>query len=144
MAKGNEIVVSTLRRGLEGWAYMKAGQTCKPGYILEMDLTAGESNGLFTVRLANPDADGGRPKGPEPPPNSNGLIRRSGQLAGASTSIRNSASSARRTGAPSAEASARFCGAKGSTHRCWSAGATNAMPSRRRISSRSADPRPRP
>lgn len=64
MARGNEIVISSPRRGLDVAGYMKTGQTCKPGYILEIDATVDEINGLPTFKLAAPDADGGRPKGP--------------------------------------------------------------------------------
>lgn len=65
MAKGNEIVVSNLRRGLDISGYVKAGvTTLKPGMCMEIDWTVAEVNGLHTFKLYTADADGGRPKGP--------------------------------------------------------------------------------
>lgn len=64
MAKGNEIVVTTPPRGVHIEGFMKTGQTCYPGTCLEIDASVDPIGGRFTFKLADPDADGGRPKGP--------------------------------------------------------------------------------
>jgi hypothetical protein len=62
--RGNEIVVSTERRGVDTEGYVGAGLTFYPGMCVERDPTVALKSGRHTYKYYTPGADGGRPKGP--------------------------------------------------------------------------------
>jgi hypothetical protein len=66
MAKGNKIVVSANPRvessHMEG--IIAAGETPKPGTIMQVDPTVALIGGRHTYKIYNRDADGDRPLGP--------------------------------------------------------------------------------
>jgi hypothetical protein len=64
MARGNEIIVTANPKGnfLEG--KIAAGETPKPGTILQIDPSAALEGGRHTWKVYNRDADGDRPAGP--------------------------------------------------------------------------------
>lgn len=64
MARGNEIIVSANPRGVFSEGYIAAGETPKPGTILQVQIATALKAGRFTYEIYNADADGGRPKGP--------------------------------------------------------------------------------
>ena len=65
MAKGTEIIVTANPRGLFREGTIAAGETPKPGTIVQIQTSAGIGNdGNFTYEIYNADADGARPKGP--------------------------------------------------------------------------------
>lgn len=63
MARGNEIIVSANPRGVFSEGYIAAGETPKPGQILQVQIATALKAGRFTYEIYNADADGGRPKG---------------------------------------------------------------------------------
>lgn len=64
MARGNRIIVTADPKGnfLEG--YIAAGETPKPGTILQIDPTVALKGGRHTWKIYNRDADGNHPLGP--------------------------------------------------------------------------------
>lgn len=65
MAKGNNIIVSETHRGVKMEGTIAAGETPKPGQIVQIQASAGlDDNGRPKFEIYNADADGGRPKGP--------------------------------------------------------------------------------
>jgi hypothetical protein len=66
MARGHSIIVSapTSPRGVFMEAYVAAGQTPKPGTIMQYDPTVALRGGRHTVAVYNRGADGRRPAGP--------------------------------------------------------------------------------
>lgn len=65
MARGNSIIVSAPEspRGVFDEGYIGAGNTPKPGTVMQRDLSVALRGGRFTYVVYNADADGGRPKG---------------------------------------------------------------------------------
>lgn len=63
MAKGNEIIVSADPRGHFSEGTIAAGETPKPGTILQRQTSVALKSGRWTYEIYNADADGGRPKG---------------------------------------------------------------------------------
>lgn len=64
MARGSTIIVTAQPRGVFTQGYIAAGETPKPGTILQKQSATALKGGLFTYEIYNADADGGRPKGP--------------------------------------------------------------------------------
>lgn len=65
MAKrGNEIVVSANPRGVFMEGFIAAGQTPKPGVVMQIDPTVDEVGGRKTFKMFDRGADGDRPLGP--------------------------------------------------------------------------------
>lgn len=65
MARGNGIIVSSMPRGVFLEGTIAAGETPKPGTVVQIQDSAGmDASGNFTYEIYNADADGGRPKGP--------------------------------------------------------------------------------
>ncbi len=64
MARGNEIVVSSCVYGHRVEGIIAAGETPKPGQIVQMDPTVALVGGRHTWKIYDRDADGDRPKGP--------------------------------------------------------------------------------
>lgn len=64
MARGNSIIVSAQPQGRFAEGYIAAGETPKPGQILQIQMATALKGGLHTYEIYNADADGGRPKGP--------------------------------------------------------------------------------
>lgn len=64
MARGNGIIVTAEPKGHREWGYIAAGETPKPGQILQQQLATAIKNGKHTYEIYNADIDGGRPKGP--------------------------------------------------------------------------------
>lgn len=66
MARGNAIIISAPEspRGVMMEGYVAAGETPKPGTIMQMDPTVSLRGGRHTFKIYNADADGARPKGP--------------------------------------------------------------------------------
>lgn len=64
MAKGNEIVVSANPKGYFQEGFINAGETPKPGTIMQIDPTQSTVSGRFVWKTYNRDADGDRPLGP--------------------------------------------------------------------------------
>lgn len=65
MAKGTEIIVSAAPRGLFREGTIAAGETPKPGIIVQMQVSSGiADDGSFTYEIFNQSADGVRPAGP--------------------------------------------------------------------------------
>ena len=64
MARGNRIVVTAEPKGQFVQGYIAAGETPKPGTILQIQAATALKGGRHTWEIYNADADGGRPKGP--------------------------------------------------------------------------------
>lgn len=64
MARGNCIIVSANPRGVFNEGFIAAGETPKPGQILQIQAATALRGGRHTFEIYNADADGGRPKGP--------------------------------------------------------------------------------
>ncbi len=64
MARGNGIIVTANPRGIYMEGYIAAGQTPKPGTVMQPDPTVALVGGRHTYTAYNADADGGMPKGP--------------------------------------------------------------------------------
>lgn len=64
MARGNCILVSAPRGKFLWEGIIAAGETPKPGQIVQMDPSVDLVGGRHTWKIYNADADGGRPKGP--------------------------------------------------------------------------------
>lgn len=66
MAKGNTILINQLGEYhghfVEG--KIAAGETPKPGTIMQYDISEAQVGGRWLIETYNADADGGRPKGP--------------------------------------------------------------------------------
>lgn len=65
MARGNCIIINGTEpkgRFMEG--YIAAGETPKPGMILQIQSATALKSGRHTFEIYNADQDGGRPKGP--------------------------------------------------------------------------------
>lgn len=63
MARGSSIVVSAYREGKKVEGIIKAGQTPKPGQIVQVDPTVPLVNGRHTWKIYDRSADGDRPAG---------------------------------------------------------------------------------
>lgn len=64
MAKGTEIVVSAEPKGHFMEGIINAGETPKPGQIVQMDPTQATVGGRHVWKIYNTGTDGKRPKGP--------------------------------------------------------------------------------
>jgi hypothetical protein len=64
MARGNCIVVTAEPMGYFEEGYIAAGETPKPGTILQKQSATALKGGRHTYEIYNADQDGGRPKGP--------------------------------------------------------------------------------
>lgn len=63
MSVGNRIIL-TRDRGYPVEGIINAGETPKPGQIVQMDPTQARVGGRWVLKLFSRDADGDRPKGP--------------------------------------------------------------------------------
>lgn len=63
MARGNTIIVSADPQGKFTEGYIAAGETPKPGTIMQIDPTVALKSGRHTYKIYNRDADGDRPAG---------------------------------------------------------------------------------
>jgi hypothetical protein len=64
MARGNQIIVTSEPKGQFRTVFIAAGQTPKPGTILQLDPSVALQSGLFTAKIYDRAADGDRPAGP--------------------------------------------------------------------------------
>jgi len=64
MARGNGIIVSPDPKGKFMEGIIKAGETPRPGTIMQLDPTVSLQGGRHTWKAYNRDADGNRPAGP--------------------------------------------------------------------------------
>lgn len=64
MSRLNKILLNTEPKGRFIEGIVASGQTPKPGQVVQIDPSQALVGGLFTLKLYDADADGGRPKGP--------------------------------------------------------------------------------
>lgn len=64
MSRGNQIIVSANPQGKFMEGYIAAGETPKPGQILQIDATVALKGGRHTYKIYAPGADGENPLGP--------------------------------------------------------------------------------
>lgn len=63
MARGNEIIVTADPKGQFEEGYVAAGQTPKPGTVMQRDVSVALIGGRFTYKAYDRAADGDRPAG---------------------------------------------------------------------------------